>query len=160
MTVDSVTAALFTWHALKLSWKQRISEHQSDSLLPAHWRRSHSTRQKPFSFHITNEILGLSAVTTTPSFALLVRDTWEWEFSLESEGRRLQKAAQSVNSFHFRSWLSFPHCNPSILVSRRKISKYLKSPWDGQSWKSNKYVDHGQNMLGTITVDWFWRRAV
>ena len=160
MTVDSVTAALFTWHALKLSWQQRISEHQSDSLLPAHWKTISLNSAKTLLISHYKWILGLSAVKTTPSFALLVRDTWEWEFSLESEGRRLQKAAQSVNSFHFRSWLSFPHCNPSILVSRRKISKYFKSPWDGQSWKSNKYVDHGQNMLGTITVDWFWRRAV
>ena len=34
MTVNSVTAALFTWHALKLSWQQRISDHKLDSLLP------------------------------------------------------------------------------------------------------------------------------
>ena len=38
MTVNSVTAALFTWHALKLSWQQRISDHKLDSLLPAHWK--------------------------------------------------------------------------------------------------------------------------
>ena len=29
---------LFTWHALKLTWRQRISDHQSDSLLPTHWK--------------------------------------------------------------------------------------------------------------------------
>ena len=38
MTVNSVTAALFKWHALKLSRQQRISDHQSDSLLPTHWK--------------------------------------------------------------------------------------------------------------------------
>ena len=53
----SVTAALFPWHALKLSWQQRISDHQSDSLLPAEIR-SHTTRQKNLSFHITIEIFG------------------------------------------------------------------------------------------------------
>ena len=36
MTVNSVIAAIFTWHALK--WQQRISDHQSDSLLPTHWK--------------------------------------------------------------------------------------------------------------------------
>ena len=25
-------------HALKLTWRQRISDHQSDSLLPTHWK--------------------------------------------------------------------------------------------------------------------------
>ena len=38
MTVNSVTAVLFMWHALKLSWQQRISDHQSDSLLPTRWK--------------------------------------------------------------------------------------------------------------------------
>ena len=33
-----MTAALFTWHALKLTRQQRISDHQSDSLLPTHWK--------------------------------------------------------------------------------------------------------------------------
>ena len=41
-------------------------------------RRSHSTRQKFFSFHITNEIFGLSTVKTPPLLARLVQDTWEW----------------------------------------------------------------------------------
>ena len=74
MTVNSVTAALFTWHALKLMWQQRISDHQQVLYFPRIERRSHSTRQKLFSFHITNEIFGLSAVKTTPSLARLVRD--------------------------------------------------------------------------------------
>ena len=38
MTINSVTAVLFTWQALKLTWQQRISDHQSDSLLPMHWK--------------------------------------------------------------------------------------------------------------------------
>ena len=78
MTVNSVTAALFTWHALKLSWQQRISDHKLDSLLPTHWKTILLNSAKLLSIHITNEIFGLSAVKTTPSLARLVRDTWEW----------------------------------------------------------------------------------
>ena len=46
MTVNSVTAALFTWNALKLTWQQRISDHQSDSLLPTHWKTISSNSAK------------------------------------------------------------------------------------------------------------------
>ena len=38
MTINSVTSVLFTWHTLQLSWQQRISDHQSDSFLPTHWK--------------------------------------------------------------------------------------------------------------------------
>ena len=40
MTINSVTAVLFTWHALKLIWQERISVHQLDSLLPESVGRS------------------------------------------------------------------------------------------------------------------------
>ena len=33
-----MTAVLFLWHALKLSWQQHISDHKSDAPLPTHWR--------------------------------------------------------------------------------------------------------------------------
>ena len=57
MTVNSVTAVLSTWHALKLSWQQRISHHRSDSLLPTHWKTISLNSAKLFSFYITNEYL-------------------------------------------------------------------------------------------------------
>ena len=77
MTVNSVTAALFKWHILKLSQQQRISDHQSDSLLPTHWKTISINSAKLFSFHITNKIFGLFAAKTTPLFV--------WLGTLESE---------------------------------------------------------------------------
>ena len=71
MTVNSMTAALFTWHALKLTWQQRILTTNQILCFPPIERRSHSTQQKLFSFHITNEIFGLSAVKNTPSLVRL-----------------------------------------------------------------------------------------
>ena len=47
MTVNSVTAALFPWHTLKLSWQQRIFDHQSDYLLPTHWKTTSLNSAKP-----------------------------------------------------------------------------------------------------------------
>ena len=78
MTINSVTAALFTWHALKLTWQQHILTTNQILCFPRIERRSHATRQKLFSFHITDEIFGLSAVKTTPSLVFLVQDAWEW----------------------------------------------------------------------------------
>ena len=77
MTVNSVTAALFKWRILKLSQQQRISDHQSDSLLPTHWKTISINSAKLFSFHITNKIFGLFAAKTTPLFV--------WLGTLESE---------------------------------------------------------------------------
>lgn len=54
------------------------SDHQSDSLLPMHWKMISLNLAKLFSFYISNEIFGHSAMKTTLSPACLVRDTWEW----------------------------------------------------------------------------------
>ena len=82
MTINSVTAALFTWQALKLTlattyfWPpiRFFGSHALKDILcfPCIERRSHSTQQKLFSFHITNEILGLYVVKTTPSLRVLL----------------------------------------------------------------------------------------
>ena len=44
-------------------------------MLPTQWKTISLNLAKPSSFHITNEIFGLSAVKTTSSLACLVRDT-------------------------------------------------------------------------------------
>ena len=50
---------------LKLSWQQPISDHQSDSLLPTHWKTIALNLAKLFSFHTSNKIFGFSALKTT-----------------------------------------------------------------------------------------------
>ena len=62
----------------KFAKTKRISDHQSDSLLPTHWKTISLNSEKLFTFHITDEISGLSAEKTTPSLSHLVRNTWEW----------------------------------------------------------------------------------
>ena len=71
---DSKTSKI----GLKLSWQQGISDHQSDSLLPTHWKTISLNLAKLFTFHIKNKMFGLSAEKTTPSLSPLVRNTWEW----------------------------------------------------------------------------------
>ena len=95
MTVNSVTTALFTWHALKLTWQNVFLTTNQILCFPCIERRSHSPRQKLFSFHITNEIFGLSAVRTTPSLARLVRDTWEWTAHFCTSYRHLKLARKN-----------------------------------------------------------------
>ena len=79
MTVNSLTVALFTWHALKLPWQQHISDHQSDSLLPMHWKTISLNSANLFSFRIRHEIFwSLRCENHSITCSSIVRSSWEW----------------------------------------------------------------------------------
>ena len=64
----------------KIDMTKRISDHQSDSLLPTYWKTISLTSAKTLLIsHYKWNIWSL--VKTTPSLARLVRDTWEWNGS-------------------------------------------------------------------------------
>ena len=67
MTVNSVTAALSTWHALKLTWQQRISDHHAPiRFCASHALKDNLTQLGKNSSHFTLQMKYLVSLLWKP----------------------------------------------------------------------------------------------